>query len=76
MSGAVLENFASHFHYVPFSSELYRSSFRALASTIVRLRLQTLARASSCPPRVKRLVTLPFNYKLNRISDYLLISEE
>ena len=30
----------------------------------------------SCPSRVKRLVTLTFNYKLYRISDDLLISEQ
>ena len=76
MSGAVLDNFTSHLHFVPFSSELYRASFGALASTMVGLRLPASARASSCPPRVKRLVILSFNYKLYRISDYLLISEE
>ena len=56
MSGAVLYNFASHFNSVSFSSEIYRASFRALASTNIGLRLPTSARTSSCPHRVKRLV--------------------
>ena len=58
------------------SSRLHTACFRAMASLNVGLRLPTLARSSSCPPRVKRLLTLPFNYKLYRISEYLLISEE
>ena len=32
-------NFASHVHSVPFSSELYRASFRDLASTMVEQKL-------------------------------------
>ena len=47
--------FASHFRSVPFSSELYIASFRALASTMVRLTLLTLRKALSCPPLGKQV---------------------
>ena len=76
LSGAVLKNFASNFCSLPFASELYKAYFRALASTNIGLRMPTSARSSYCQPRVKRLFTLPFNYKLYKISDFLLISEE
>ena len=45
-------NFASHFHSVPFSSELYRASFKALALTMMGPKLpKKMERASCCPPR-------------------------
>ena len=61
--------------FIPGINNFYLWSL-APVSTRVRLRLKRAATESSCQTGVKSLVTLPFNYKLYRISDNLLISEE
>ena len=47
---SIPKNFAFHFHSFPFSSELYRAYFGALASTITRLWLPNYSRTNPDHP--------------------------
>ena len=75
LSGAFLETLPCIFILFHF----YLNFTEHILELLLQLKLEKTAKLfknKSCPPRVKRFVTLTINYKLYRISDNLLISEQ